>query len=83
MPQLLVFTLIAALAGCAGSHKSTSEQGTNVLQRANSEPAPVVRPVDYLMPPDSRDKLCGESQLANRNNSFAPVTNATTSYYCF
>jgi hypothetical protein len=85
MRQLLAFTVVAALAGCTGSQRSTSGQGaeTNVAQPANSEPAPVVRPIDYLTPPDSRDKLCGESQIANRNNSFATVTKATTSYYCF
>jgi hypothetical protein len=85
MPPLLVFIVIAALAGCAGPHRPTSEQRgeSNGLQPANSEPAPVVRPIDYLMPPDSRDKLCGESNIADRTNSFATVTKATTSYYCF
>lgn len=85
MLWLLVILVTAVLEGCTGSHVVVSgqESNNNMTQHTKYEPAPIVDPIDYHMPPDSRDKFCGESRLENRNNSFSMATNPTTGYYCF
>jgi hypothetical protein len=76
---------IMALAGCGGP-KPVSEQAQapTVTQQGNYQAAPMFDPMDYHMPPDSRDRFCpGGRGNALANSSYDVVTKATTSYYCF
>ena len=84
MQRLLVFAVTAALANCATPSSTAPSQGAdNSLARiGKSQPAPFTRPIDYVSP-DSRERLCSDTQLANRDNSYGMLTKATTSYYCF
>jgi hypothetical protein len=85
MLRLLVVTVIAALGGCAAPERPTAVQAAEKqpARSASSEPAPYSAHTDFRVSPDSRERLCGESQLANRDNSYSMLTKATTSYYCF
>ena len=83
MQRLLVLAAIAALAHCGAPPNTARPQEADIsLPRAGkSEPAPFTRPIDVS--PDSRERLCSESQLAGRDDSYGILTKATTSYYCF
>ena len=85
MQRLLVLAAIAALAHCAGPPNTAPPKGADITypRAGKSEPAPFTRPIDYNVSPDSRERLCSDSQLASRNNSYGMLTKATTSYYCF
>lgn len=85
MHRLLVLAVITALANCAAPYKTASSLGAdiNLAPVEKSEPAPFTSPIDYRVSPDSRERLCGDSQLANRDNSYGMLTKASTSYYCF
>jgi hypothetical protein len=76
--------LISAIivSGC-GSPGITMTTQANVAMRGPSEPAPYLTPADYHISPDSRERLCQDTRLADRNNSFATLTKTSTSYYCF
>jgi hypothetical protein len=84
MQRLLVLAVIAALANCVAPSSTAPPLGAdNSFARVGkSEPAPFTRPTGYVSP-DSRERLCSDTQLANRDNSYGMLTKATTSYYCF
>ena len=84
MQRLLVLAVTAALANCATPSSTAPSQGAdNSLARiGKSQPAPFTRRTDYVSP-DSRERLCSDTQLANRDNSYGMLTKATTSYYCY
>jgi hypothetical protein len=75
--------LVAALAGCAAPSAPNTAQTVNAVSAAPShyEDAPVVGPVDYRMPPDSRDRLCSDNQQ-DRAGTFATVTKSATRSFC-
>jgi hypothetical protein len=85
MSRLPALAIAVAVLGCTASQPPRPEQaaGSDPPHHVNSEPAPMIDPLDYHMPPDARDRMCDATRLANRDNSFATVTKATTSYYCF
>ena len=86
MERLLVLAVIIALANCAApprpAQPSQAADATPAAAQA-SEPAPVVRGSDYRVSPDARERLCNDSQLVSRDNSFGMLTKTSTSYYCF
>ena len=83
MPRLLAVAAIVALTGCTGSDKATPAPALSAgpAQGGTFEPAPLVGPVDYRMPPDLRDRLCGDRRSAD-NPSFVTMTKAATSSFC-
>ena len=85
MSRLPALVVAVAVLGCTGSQRPAPEQAarSGPPNQVNSEPAPMIDPLDYHMPPDARDRMCDATRLANRDNSFGTVTKATTSYYCF
>ena len=78
-----VLGLVAALMGCAtpGTPSPTQAMNTSPAGPSHYEDAPVVSPVDYRMPPDSRDRLCGDTRQ-DSGGSFATVTKSATRSYC-
>jgi len=82
MQGLLALISAIIVCGCSSPGATTSTPAT-VAVRGSSEPAPYLTPADYRVSPDSRERLCQDAKLADRNNSFAVLTKTSTSYYCF
>lgn len=82
MQRLLAVLGAIIVLGCSSSGTTTTTQA-NIAGRRPSEPAPYLMPAGFRVSPDSRERLCQDSALADRNNSFATLTKTNTSYYCF
>jgi hypothetical protein len=78
-----VLGLVAGLMGCAapGTPNPTRAMDTSSAEPSHYVDAPVVGPIDYRMPPDSRDRLCGDTRQ-DSSGSFATVTKSATRSFC-
>ena len=78
-----ILSLVAGLMGCAAPATPNPTQAANAGSAAplHYEDAPVVGPVDYRMPPDSRERLCGDTRQ-NNGSTFATVTKSATRSFC-
>jgi len=81
--QRLLALISAIIVSACSSPGATATAPANVAARGSSEPAPYLTPADYRISPDSRERLCQDAKLTDRNNSFATLTKTSTSYYCF
>jgi hypothetical protein len=78
-----VLGLVAGLMGCTVPAAPNPTQTVNASSASPShyEDAPVVGPIDYRMPPDSRDRLCGDTRQ-DSGGTFATVTKSATRSFC-
>ena len=83
MRHLLAFAIVVMLSACSPPHATSSGSASmTVAAQGASQPAPYYNSIDYRISPDSRERLCDDSRLANRNDSFATLTKASNGY-CF
>jgi hypothetical protein len=66
MWRSISLAVVALAANCAPVQPTTTMQASSTPSAASAqyEPAPVVTPLNFNMPPDLRDKIC--------NNAFDP-----------
>jgi hypothetical protein len=75
-PGVLAFA--ALLVSCSpGNNMTTTETASTTSSPAHYEPAPVVTPVNFTLPPDLRDKVCANVQ--DQGSSYATITKSSNS----
>jgi hypothetical protein len=75
IPAVLV---LATNCSPVGKPPPTDASKQPLATSAQYEPAPVVTPISFGMPPDLRDKICGETQ--DRGNGYTTVTKSVNSF---
>jgi hypothetical protein len=81
MQAVLVLAAVIVLAGCTGTSRPAADAQASGGPAERFESAPTINPTDYHMPPDLRDKVCGERHIGDQ--SFATNTKASGSSFCF
>jgi hypothetical protein len=79
MLRPVVLAVVASLVSCSPMNNTVTTQsaGTAPSMPARYEPAPVVTQANFALPPDLRDKVCGDAQ--DQGSSYATITKSSNS----
>lgn len=80
MLRPVLLALAASLVTCSPARNVATTGAVSTASSAPSqyEPAPVVTPVDFNLPPDLRDKVCGD--VHDQGGSYATITKSDNSF---
>ncbi len=79
MPRPVVLAVAASLMSCSPARNMATREPapTPASAPAQYEPAPVVTDVQFTLPPDLRDKICGD--MHDQGGSYATLTKSSNS----
>ena len=80
MRRSIIPVVFVLVTNCTPVNKTPPTEASNQPPATSGqfEPAPVVTPISFGMPPDLRDKICGETQ--DRSNTYASLTKSVNSF---